>query len=209
MNKLLGLNIAGTLLFFVCTFALTTSLAAQPSNPKPDQAAKGKIDVCALLTSADIQAAQGEPVKDTKPSTQPGGDMVISQCLFNTNTFAKSVTLALVLPDPTKPSALGPRKFWQRQFHSAANAKEKESADKRNEDKQESEREKELRQARAISGIGDEAFWVGNPFTGALYVLRGDRFVRLSVGGIRDESTRIAKSKLLAQAVLRRLAAEK
>jgi len=67
------------------------------------------------------------------------------------------------------------------------------------------EREEELRKARAINGIGDEAYWVGNPLTGALYVLRGNSFLRVSVGGVREEAARIEKSKALAQAALKRL----
>src|SRR2546427_7200912 len=30
-----------------------------------------EVDVCALLTSAEIEAVQGEPVKETKPSARP------------------------------------------------------------------------------------------------------------------------------------------
>lgn len=38
---------------------------------------------------------------------------------------------------------------------------------------------------------------MGTPITGALYVLKGD-FVRVSVGGVGEESVRIEKSKALA-----------
>lgn len=46
---------------------------------------------------------------------------------------------------------------------------------------------------------------MGNPITGILYVLQGDVFLRLSVGGIRKESARLEKSKALARAAIRRL----
>jgi hypothetical protein len=39
----------------------------------------------------------------------------------------------------------------------------------------------------------------------ALYVLQADNFVRISVGGVREESVRIEKSKALARAVVKRL----
>ena len=59
--------------------------------------------------------------------------------------------------------------------------------------------------ARPIGGIGDEAYWSGNRVTGALYVRRGDRLIRVSVGGIPTEAERIEKSRQLAEAALRRL----
>ena len=58
---------------------------------------------------------------------------------------------------------------------------------------------------RAIGGVGEEVYWAGNQIAGALYVLRGNTFLRISVGGIRDERERIEKSKALALAVLKRM----
>jgi hypothetical protein len=40
---------------------------------------------------------------------------------------------------------------------------------------------------------------------GALYVLQGDKFVRISVGGVGEESLRVKKSKVLARAAVKRL----
>ena len=59
--------------------------------------------------------------------------------------------------------------------------------------------------ARRIDGIGDEAWWSGTRVAGALYVRRGDRLIRVSVGGIAIEPDRIEKSRQLAAAALRRL----
>lgn len=196
-------NTALGLLVFVFTVSLTIGLAGQPRDAKSGGGTKANPDVCTLLTSADIQAVQGEPVKDSRPSMQPASGMIISQCLFNTSTLSKSITLALVAPDPEKSSTLGPRRLWQQQFHPAARDTEEKPASKDKEPK--GEQEKELREARSIAGIGDEAYWVGNPVTGALYVLCGEMFMRLSVGGVRDESVRIQKSRTLAVAVLKRL----
>jgi hypothetical protein len=38
-----------------------------------------------------------------------------------------------------------------------------------------------------------------------LYVLKGNEFIRVSVGGAGDEASKIDKSKKLAQMVLKRL----
>jgi len=73
--------------------------------------------------------------------------------------------------------------------------------------KAEVDREEELRKPRRIDGLGEEAYWVGNPVSGALYVLKGDAFLRISVGGEKDESVRIKKTRTLAQKALERLLA--
>ena len=168
-----------------------------------------KTDACALLTSTEIAAVQGEPVKETKPSVQPGSSFLMSQCFFSTASFDKSVSLVLFTPDPAKPSAPGPRKYWQEQFHPPEPAvKEKdepEAGQAKAPKKTEEERERELSKPRPVAGLGEEAYWVGNPITGALYVLQGDTFLRISVGGVREEAARIEKSKALARAALKRL----
>ena len=40
---------------------------------------------------------------------------------------------------------------------------------------------------------------------GALYVLKKDQFLRLSVGGSADARTKLNKSKMLAQQILKKL----
>jgi len=214
---------AVNLLLFALLFhavGLRASQAAAANGPAGDSPQKStraartagsakEIDVCALLTSAEIEAVQGEPVKETKPSARPTGGFVMSQCFYRTTTFAKSVSLALAVPDPAKPSAPGPREYWQKQFHPPEQAeKEKDqpgAGQAKAPKKTEEEREKELSKPRPVGGVGEEAYWVGNPITGALYVLNGNAFLRISVGGEKDDSARIAKTKTLAQKALKRL----
>ncbi len=179
-----------------------TASAVQGASPaqKPDK----KTDVCALLTRAEIQVVQSEPVEETKPSAQPSGGFVMSQCFYRTTTFAKSVSLALAAPDPAKPSTLTPREYWRKQFHSREKGEEEKPVAGQAPKKPEVEREEDLRKPRSIEGLGEEAYWVGNPIAGALYVLKGDSFLRISVGGVREESARMEKSKALAHAALKR-----
>ena len=168
--------------------------------------AKEEIDVCRLLTSAEIEAVQGEPVRETKPSVQPNGGMRMSQCLFRTATFAKSITVALVAPAPGKSSALAPRKFWRTQFHPPEPKDEDERpVPGKAPDKVGPEGEEDAPKPRHLDGLGEEAYWVGNGITGALYVLQGDVFLRISVGGVHEESARIEKAKVLARDVMKRL----
>ena len=171
----------------------------------PAQKPEEKTDVCALLSSAEIQVIQSERVEETKPSVQPSGGFVMLQCFYRTTTFAKSVSLALAAPDPAKPSALTPREFWRKQFHPTEPAEEEKPVAGKAPKKAEVEREEELRKPRPIDGLGEEAYWVGNTISGALYVLEGKSFLRISVGGVREESARMEKSKALARAALQRL----
>lgn len=167
-----------------------------------DSVKQARPDACAMLTSADIQKIQGDAVQETKPSTPPAGGLVMSQCLFRTANPSKSVSVAIALPGSTSP-----RTFWHKQFPSAKSSSEDEVEKKRatgsKEDKK--EEEEESSRPRTIQGIGEQAYWVGSPMTGALYVLKGDTFVRISVGGVREESARIEKSVALARLALKRL----
>ena len=197
------------LLLFALLFPAVALRAGQAAAANRPAGSAKKVDVCALLTSAEIEAVQGEPVKETKPSVQPSGSFLMSQCFFRTASFNKSVSLVLFTPDPAKPSVPGPREYWQEQFHPrepAVKDKDEPAAGQAKAPrKTEEERERELRKPRPVAGLGEEAYWVGNPITGALYVLQGDAFLRISVGGIREESARIEKSKALARAALKRL----
>ena len=204
-----------TISLLLCGFLFSTvSLPArqpagcplQKSAKVPEDASSIKnVDVCTLLTRSEIQVVQSEPVEETKPSAQPSGGLVMLQCFYRTTTFAKSVSLALAAPDLAKPSALTPREYWLKQFHPREKGEEEKPVAGKDRKKAEVEREEELRKPRRIEGLGEEAYWVGNPISGALYVLKGNSFLRISVGGVREESARMEKSKTLAHAALKRL----
>ena len=150
-------------------------------------------DACALLTSAEVEAVLGGSVKERKPGgTQAAGALLTSQCVFGTSS-ARSVSLMVARANAAGGSTLTPREYWRQQFHSTGPEK--------------AEKERDTR-ARPIAGVGEEAYWTGNGFAGALYVLCGDTFLRISVGGIRDEQARIATSKALALAAVKRFFAQ-
>lgn len=182
--------------------ASTLGRAEGPTHHSFGDARQSRIDPCSLLTSAEIAAVQGEPAQQTKPGDQQGAGLTMSQCLFRTTTPTKSVSLAVATP-----AALSPRAFWRRQFHAGHDAaKEKEpDAAKKKSVAEHKEQEEESTRPRAIRGLGEEAYWVGGPIAGALYVLKGNTFLRISVGGIREESTRIEKSTALARVALKRM----
>ena len=67
------------------------------------------------------------------------------------------------------------------------------------------EEEGRSRMAEKIAGLGDVAFWIVDLVGGALYVLKGNRYIRISVGGPGDQAIKMKKSKMLAEIVLKRL----
>jgi len=69
----------------------------------------------------------------------------------------------------------------------------------------EEEEEEQRAPPERVNGIGDEAYAVGNAKMGALYVLKGDKFLRISIGGSHSQPERIKKMKTLAQYAIKRL----
>src|SRR5260370_15781980 len=93
-----------------CGFLLsTTPLAAgQAHGTSAEKAkagsvsssAKEKMDVCMLLSGSDIETVQGEPVKETKRSTQPSGGEVVLQLVFPTAQLPQTGPMAFCPPEP-------------------------------------------------------------------------------------------------------------
>jgi hypothetical protein len=172
-------------LFLICT---CWSAATQTSAAGRYKSTTAGVDPCTLLASADIQAVQGERVEEVKAAPQSSGGIILQQCTYRTTTPSKSVNLAVATAGAQQTSGDSPREFWQRQFHSNGDEEAREGAN-----------------AQPVAGLGDEAFWINSPVAGALYVLHGDTFFRLSVGGVRQETERLARSKVLAGIVASRL----
>jgi len=185
-----------------------------PASPAPGvEASKNTVDACALLTSKDLQAVQGEALRETKPGTRADGGFMISQCFYTLPTFTNSISL-LVAQKGESAGARDPKEFWQETFHRAADAdlekeRAKEKVKDNNSDKDKTPgREEEGEKAvppQKIVGVGDEAYWTGNRVGGALYALKGNIYIRVSVGGPGDQAVKIQKAKALAQIILKRL----
>lgn len=202
-------------------------------QPQTKTNTNATLDACSLLSDREIASVLAEPLQERKPSVQATGNMRMSQCVFVTRDFAKSASLAVATPAATDTGGHSLRAFWRNQFHSprkqeeekrpasrkspaksafapSREGRESEAApngesDSESRGEPEGEADEAGRKAQPISALGEEAYWVGGPISGALYVLQGELFLRISVGGIPNESIRIAKSKSLATAVLRRL----
>lgn len=160
----------------------SASATASPASPVSDYA-------CTLLTKEDALAVQGEAYKDTKPSERTGGGLIISQCYFELPTTVNSIVLTVTRK---APGGRDPSDSWREIFYSEHESKKKE---------EEGEEKKPVK----VDGVGDEAFWTGTRVGGALFVLKGNAYIRISIGGAGDQAQKIEKSKTLAESVLKHL----
>jgi hypothetical protein len=164
--------------------------AKQPGPVSPASASSVTgFDACASLTKDEIQAVQGEPFKDTKRSQKTGSGLSVSQCYFELPQVVNSIVVT-VTQRAEGLDARDPAKDWQQIFHRTEPAEKEEGEEK---------------EPQKVDGIGDEAFWTGNRVGGALYVLKGNSYIRISVGGAGEQADKIKKSKALAQSILGRL----
>ncbi|MBI2835588.1 MAG: hypothetical protein HYX76_14290 [Acidobacteria bacterium] len=168
-------------------------------------AAEPTVDACALLTGPEVEAVQASRVTDANGSVSPSGSLVIARCFYRTETFSKSINLSVTFRNLNVKTPYGAREFWKTRFHLNVEREDetgRSGQDKRADGRQ--ERERKGQPLKRISGLGEEAFWVGEGDGGSLYVLKGDRFLRLSVGDVDDDATRLKKMKALgAKAVAR------
>jgi len=137
-----------------------------------------------LLSSAEISAVQGERPVRTKPSASDAPGLAVERCFFELPTFPRSISLEVTR---------GPRvrALWKDSFHEGG--------------KREREEEKEKSPPQPVRGLGEEAFWVGDPRLGGLYVLRKNAMLRLAVGGPEGLADKLRKLKPLARKALSRL----
>ncbi len=185
----------GNVLLLSCALGLLAVCGgcSRPETAAPvaaeEKIARPQIHSCTLLTSAEIEAQQGEALQGVQETARDDA-LAISQCFFTLPTFTKSISLQVV----SGKSAGAARAKWQSMF-----APEKLEVMER-------EGGAPKQPPRRLDGIGDGAFWISGP-AGGIYALAGEHYLFLSVGGPDDEETKIQKSTALARNVLARLSA--
>jgi hypothetical protein len=158
-------------------------------------------NACQLLTARDIARVQGEEFKTAKLTETDANGLTVSQCFYALPSFTSSVSVD-VMRGKTKA-------FWRGHFTNAREA----AGDDEDRDRDRSkgtpasrEAEEEHQSAALkVKGVGDAAVWSGNRAAGALYVLKGNTIVRVSVGGAGSQEQKIERSKKLAARALRKL----
>jgi hypothetical protein len=205
-------------LLFACFTAMALAGCGKQGNPaaSPKLRRNIRVDACSLLTPSEIKEIQGSPIKETRGSMNAEGGLRVSQCFYTAAEYSRSVSLSVTQGDPESTLHGSAEGYWEGTF-GRYQREEKEKGQRKTEaerEKQESLREQREKEGeeeapppKKVAGIGDEAFWSGNRFGGALYVLdkKRDLFIRISVGGSDDEQTKIEKSKKLALKAIERL----
>lgn len=177
------------------------AVAGADEKSRPRRLPEKTTDACKALTAADIRRVQKSPLTQTRPVAISGDDSLsMRHCYFETAARENSVSLLIGVPSAKSPKAA--REYWNTHV-----LKAKEVGDEEAEREQEGEGEEkqERRPPERVDGVGEQAFWVGDRSAGSLYVLKGDLFIRVSVGGKLTPEEKKARSKQLAQAVLSRM----
>src|SRR5580765_2417396 len=157
-------------------FVLASCLLAPQAGHAGDQPA---FRACDLITRAEVEAVQGEPVLDAKDSAHSGAGFAVAQCYYSLPSHLKSISLEVTRPDLEPGASSRPRERWKAMFHGGAARDGARGGDAR-------EAEKESSEPQPVSGVGEEAFWAGNGMVDALYVLADDSYLRVSIGGAED-----------------------
>jgi hypothetical protein len=184
--------------------------ATQRASSAKQELNQAEFDVCALITKQEIEAIQRSPIKETKSSVRSDAGFRVSQCFYTAEDFSKSVSLAVTQRDPTSSGERSVKDFWNETFgrftdeEKESNAGKEERERLREQPRREGE-EKAFIPPKKIDGIGDDAFWSPNPVGGAIYVLKKDVFIRISIGGHDNEEGKLDKSKALARMAIDRL----
>lgn len=177
-----------------------TSIRQSLAVSSPVELAVPSFDCCSLLTGEEIEVVQGSPIRDKKNSERSASGLRMTQCFYSAAEYSQSVSLAVTQIDPTDATQRSVKAYWSETF-----GRESTSPSGPESEKQSKEEGKESGEMKKIEGLGDDARWSGNRVGGALYVLKNDAILRISLGGKDNEQTRIEKSKALAQKALGRL----
>ena len=196
-----------------CKKAQQTSSTSTPSPVQQKTGAQsGRVEpaivACNLITTGEVAAIQGATITDAKSSAGVSGGMLMSQCYYNAREPNMSVSLAVIENNPQDASAPDAKSYWTESFRGLTgdeSHEEKPGEKKEKRDGVEGEEKEKRVPPKRLDGIGKEAYWSGNRFGGALYVLAKDAIVRISFGGPGSADDKLAKSKALAQNAMSRL----
>jgi hypothetical protein len=205
------LRICSVLVLF-CLIGCNRS-APSVSKAKPDKVATPAksptvghpaIEACSLITNEEVSAIQGATIINAQSSETLAGNYLVSQCYYASKEPNMSVSFALSESAPDDRARTHVREYWEQTFGRFGKEGEKEEENEQTKGR-EREEEREALPPKAIEGVGEKAFWAGNRFGGALYVLQKGFILRISVGGPDKEEIKINKSKALAEKAISRI----
>ena len=185
----------------------SAELKGEANSEAGSASSAAALDACTLIEKSEIASVQGVEVQQMQPTSQKHGELNISQCYYTVISADGSKNLSVYLqviqrdPKSSKRDAL--KEFWEERFE--REGKEKTEAKREAKREEREEEEEEINPPLPVSSVGDEAFWLGTSRGGALFVLKKDKVLRVTVGGTDDVKAQIEKSKTLAKKALARL----
>ena len=182
-----------TVVTIVCPFLCLIGCNKKLVAPGPP------INACTLLESDEVEGVQGSSVTESKSSVNANRGLRVAQCYYAAKESSKSVVLTVTQRNAEHSGTPAVTSVWDEMFGNEAGEKK--------EREHEHEEGEEVAAPTRISDVGDEAYWTGARFGGALYVLKKDKdvFMRISVGGADTKEIKIEKSKALARKAYDRL----
>ena len=144
-----------------------------------------QVDVAAVITKADAEAALGEPVKEPQPRNGDGADGYYSRCNYYSERPGKSLVLRVHQSSAGKLDA-------KKQFEMLSGGNGK---------------------IESISGLGDRAGYIRGNGSGSgaddklmmVYVAKGNALITIGLAGLEDEMTALNKAKEIAKKILTQL----
>ena len=148
--------------------------------------APGKqVDVAAVITKADAEAALGEVVKEPQPRNGDGADGYYSRCNYYSEKPGKSLVLRVHQAAAGKLDA-------KKQFEMLSGGNGK---------------------IESISGLGDRAGYIKGTGQASgpdekvmmVYVAKGNALITIGIAGVEDEMMALNKAKEIAKKILTQL----
>jgi len=139
---------------------------------------------------------QGAPFVSNTSSVHDDGRFHVATCYYKLQPEAQSVSLEIIAP--SKSGASSPATLWREKFRS--DDRRRGSHDVRVDGEVDAEKDS---QPVHIDNLGDDAFWVNTGRDGALYLLSGNKIIRLSLGGKAAQNEKKARAIQITGSLLK------
>lgn len=174
-----------------------TAIAPDDPAPVPPQ-----IDACALISDEELEAITGARVESRKSNVNVSNGLRVAQCYVQMPTAADSVAFAIY--QKAEVNGPNPRSVWAQTYgrnFEQEQEREEESGEESNRE------EKNFARPEELPGLGEKAFAVPQRFGVTIYLLSGNNFLRLSIGGAAADprEKKIAILRSIAEVLLPKL----
>ncbi|MGI9113621.1 MAG: hypothetical protein ACR2FX_01070 [Chthoniobacterales bacterium] len=139
------------------------------------------VDVSKIISKAEAEKILGEPVRDPRPLNSTNTDGYYSKCNYYSS---KSVRSLLLRVRQANPGSMTPKAEFDQVAASGGAMK-------------------------PVDGLGEKAgMFNGAPQNGLpanvimLYVVKGDAFVTVGLGGMKDDAAALKKARGVAEKIL-------